>query len=86
MEEKILKTIRNNVELSLTGNYKSVYIDGQEKATKEISDHFKDFARWAIINAVMPFDKKNELIYIESGKVFKDIDELYNYWSDNVSK
>jgi hypothetical protein len=36
-EEKILEILKNKIELSLTDNYKSVYIDGLEKTTEEIA-------------------------------------------------
>jgi hypothetical protein len=61
-------------------------LKAENEELKRQADHFKDFARWAIINAVMPFDKKNEFIYIESGKAFKDVDELFAFWNETINK
>ena len=42
MEQEIEKILEDTVELSLTGNYKSVYIDGIEKAVGKINEILVD--------------------------------------------
>ena len=91
IEEKILDILNEKVELSLTGSYKSVYIDGQENATKEISsliekDYYeKEFVKW-----VGYYTLSNGQKYFPKVEFFKDknnemtLDELYQYWLTNI--
>jgi len=86
MEQQVLKILTEKIELSLTGNYRSVYIDGTENASKEITSMVFEFMEWVRNNCEpaiggelwLLFDDKIELI----GNFTNE--DLFQYWWDNV--
>jgi hypothetical protein len=90
MEQQVLKILTEKIELSLTGNYRSVYIDGTENASKEITSIIFEFMEWVRKNCEITvgvtweggtwelYDNTNHSV-----GVFTDKD-LFQYWWDNV--
>lgn len=85
MEEKIKEIMYDKIELSLSGNYKSVYIDGIDNTSKEITDHVFEFIEWFTGK-----DSPVSVLYGLQPERFashdKDytIEELYQYWLTRV--
>lgn len=88
MKEKILEIINNGIELSLAGNYKSVYIDGQDKTAKEIYDLFE----YEKEHQIRPYSHLHYMKFVEWIKdecdviIYKwmqdeaTLEEVYQYW------
>ena len=85
MKEKILEIIQDKVELSLSGNYKSVYIDGADNAAKEIASHIMEFIEWIGENNTKEPKWRAFLLDLLGTKSYTT-EELYQYWLNNVKK
>lgn len=68
MKEKIIEILKKDIELSLTGNYKSAYIDGIDKAAVDLNAAFEQNLRDELIK----FTDKNFTDIIGDGTIFVD--------------
>jgi hypothetical protein len=87
MEEQIRKMIYDKIELSLTGNFKSVYIDGIEPTAKEITSHVFEFIEWMFKEEYF-WGNLSETYFstVTDNIKFDTMEELYNYWLNNCKK
>lgn len=92
LSEQLKEIIDNKIELSLTGNYKSVYIDGVDKCIDEITalinDNYvsKEFVQW------LASKLENKTIWRNPNNTFErfewdyeyTLDELFEYWKTEI--
>ena len=85
MKDQIEKILEDKIELSLSNNYKSVYIDGVDNASQAVKDHMIEFIDWFASK-----DSPVTVLYGDQKERFAStyhdytIEELYNFWYSNV--
>jgi hypothetical protein len=78
MEEQILKIVDKLFTEPFIDNY---------DCAKEIADHFREFMTWAIDEQeVICGELKSRYIINDTFKPFMTLDELYQYWNNEIKK
>lgn len=93
LREQIIGILIDKLEMSLTGNYKSAYIDGLEPAADEILAlplYSEEFLLWIRLNANEIHYRfiDNAWMWIRTDTTtitqYNNLRELYDYWKLNI--
>lgn len=77
MEEQILKIIQSHF-------YKFDKTTDEESAAKEITSHLMEFIDWCVMNIVK--NRYGRYSLIEGKECVLSLEEVYQYWLNNVKK
>jgi hypothetical protein len=81
LEEKIIEILDNNLD------YKPHCITGMGTSAKEIASMMKEFIEWVDTEGYRFHSRHNIWCYENRiGVVRKTIDELFDYWLNNIKK
>jgi hypothetical protein len=84
MEEQVLK-IMDDLKVVLTGEYPfNVEIDSKEKSAKEITSMVFEFMEWAVRKEMLQYSGSAEEWQTTYCGNYLNIEELFQYWWDNV--
>lgn len=80
MEEEILDLLNDHIKLD--GSY--INYESKEIAAKETTKHVMKFAEWCTNNTVRLYNRDEKYLILETDIQVKTIEDLYQYWHDNV--
>jgi hypothetical protein len=90
MKDKILKILLDKIKVT-PYDYYPTGIEGIPQSAREIADMVKAFTEWLIIEQEIFMGELSEKYIINdnihvNGKRLETLDELFDYWYDNIRK